>query len=132
MKMTDTNPPHPVDHAWFSQAALDVTAERRRQVEREGWTPEHDDEHDKGELALAAGCYASGAAGWTSAGHWPWMDRGAREGWKPGPPRRMLVKAAALLLAEIERVDRAAGSADGSGVKASSLRASDGDEGKKP
>jgi hypothetical protein len=36
---------------------------------------------------------------------WPW----ARQWWKPTGARRDLVKAAALLLAEIERIDRAAG-----------------------
>ena len=44
--------------AWGSQAVLDVAAERRRQIEAEGWTPEHDDEHSAGQLAGAAGCYA--------------------------------------------------------------------------
>ena len=36
-----------------------ITDERRRQVDAEGWTPEHDDEHDSGQLALAAACYAT-------------------------------------------------------------------------
>ncbi|MGV7154880.1 hypothetical protein ACWA33_18595, partial [Pseudomonas aeruginosa] len=40
------------------QAWLDVQAERRRQIEGEGWTPEHDDEHDNGEMARTAACYA--------------------------------------------------------------------------
>lgn len=81
-------------------AARDVLAERRRQVEAEGWTPEHDDEHDDDELAKAAACYALGSRkGWPWYGHW----------WKPSADRRRnLVKAAALLLAEIERLDRAA------------------------
>lgn len=36
-----------------------ITAERLRQVAVEGWTPEHDDEHKRGELANAAACYAA-------------------------------------------------------------------------
>ncbi|HHG5409119.1 TPA: hypothetical protein ACPWMT_005896, partial [Pseudomonas aeruginosa] len=40
------------------QAWLDVQAERRRQVEAEGWTPEHDDGHSHGQMARAAACYA--------------------------------------------------------------------------
>ena len=36
-----------------------IAVERRRQVEAEGWTTEHDDTHEGGELALAAACYAS-------------------------------------------------------------------------
>lgn len=34
--------------------------------------------------------------------HWPW----SREWWKPKNPRRDLVKAGALIVAEIERLDR--------------------------
>ncbi len=34
-------------------ASRDMLAERRRQVEAEGWTSEHDDEHDAGEMARA-------------------------------------------------------------------------------
>ncbi len=45
------------------QAWLDVQAERRRQVEAEGWTPKHDDEHADGQMAQAAGCYALHAGG---------------------------------------------------------------------
>ncbi|HHG4414689.1 TPA: hypothetical protein ACPWFT_002636 [Pseudomonas aeruginosa] len=98
------------------QAWLDVQAERRRQVEAEGWTPEHDDEHDSGEIACAAACYAlppahpariEGALGryGRDPNIWPWT----RDWWKPAPNdrRRELIKAGALVLAEIERLDRA-------------------------
>lgn len=97
--------------AWGSQAVLDVAAERRRQVEAEGWTPEHGDEHKGGQLALAAACYALNAAGCGCevARNWPW--RGVW--WKPSAPRRDLVKAAALILAEIERLDRMATKQEG-------------------
>ena len=89
-------------------AARDVLAERRRQIDAEGWTPEHDDEHNCQELAMAAACYAGNAGGYVWADGWPgeivfpW-DRSL---WKPSTPRRDLVKAAALILAEIERLDR--------------------------
>ena len=36
-----------------------IAAERQRQVEQEGWTPAHDDEHAHGEMAMAAVCYAA-------------------------------------------------------------------------
>jgi len=103
-------------------AALhDVIAERRRQVSEEGWDAAHDDEHAKGELGraalnyLAAACIATLLGGksyegtpplhrWGGALGWPWHW----SWWKPGIVRRMLVKAAALILAEIERLDRAA------------------------
>lgn len=87
------------------QAWLDVQAERRRQIEAEGWTPEHDDKHNGGELADAAACYALWAGGinpgnWRE--FWPWAPEWLRH----SEPRRMLVKAGALILAEIERLDR--------------------------
>ncbi|ENU2139557.1 ead/Ea22-like family protein [Klebsiella michiganensis] len=92
-----------------SAAAADVLAERQRQITAEGWTPEHDDEYEHGELADAAGCYALSSELFDCAGEpprpWPWPD----EWWKPGNRRRDLVKAGALILAEIERIDRAAG-----------------------
>lgn len=36
-----------------------IAEERVRQIEQEGWTPEHDDEHADGELAIAAGVVAT-------------------------------------------------------------------------
>lgn len=97
-----------------SDAARDVLAERRRQIEQEGWTLKHDDEHDGGQLPMAAASYAV-AASYASAGLFP-MPKGApptswpwrKSWWKPTTPRRDLVKAGALILAEIERIDRAA------------------------
>lgn len=90
----------------LSAAARDVLAERRRQLEVEGWTTYHDDRHDLGELALAADAYIMD--GHRPAGDpsstWPWEP----VWWKPSDPRRNLVKAGALILAEIERLDRAA------------------------
>lgn len=38
-----------------------------------------------------------------SMGGWPW----SRAWWKPASRRRCLIKAGALILAEIERIDRA-------------------------
>lgn len=91
-------------------AARDVLAERQRQIEAEGWTPEHDDEHGHGEMAVAASCYAEEGPPPYGGGYmhiptrWPWSP----DWWKPGSYRRNLVKAGALILAEIERLDRAA------------------------
>ncbi|HHQ4333782.1 TPA: hypothetical protein ACSQQD_004364 [Pseudomonas aeruginosa] len=93
------------------QAWLDVQAERRRQIEAEGWTPEHDDEHSHGQMARAAACYAlagssapnDGTAALLVSLAWPWDQ----QWWKPTSARRDLVKACALALAEIERLDRA-------------------------
>lgn len=93
------------------QAWLDVQAERRRQIEAEGWTPEHDDEHNHGQMARAAACYAlagssapnDGTAALLVSLAWPWDE----QWWKPTSARRDLIKACALTLAEIERLDRA-------------------------
>ncbi|MFS6836705.1 hypothetical protein [Pseudomonas aeruginosa] len=99
------------------QAWLDVQAERRRQITAEGWTPEHDDEHDNGEMARAAACYALAGSSAPSDGTaallvslaWPWDE----QWWKPSTARRDMVKACALGLAEIERLDRAAATQGG-------------------
>lgn len=91
----------------LSDAARDVFLERVRQQSEEGWTPEHDDEHGHGQMATAAGCYAMFTAAYPEGDpprYWPW----AVKWWKPRDPRRNLVKAGALILAEIERLDRAA------------------------
>lgn len=92
----------------FMQA---VIAERIRHVDGEGWSPEHDDGHDAGELALAGAAYAQQAplhlddeiATVFPPATWPW-ERGW---WKPTGFRRDLVKAAALIIAEGEKFDRA-------------------------
>jgi hypothetical protein len=91
-------------------AARDVLAERARQVEAEGWTTERDDTYQKGELAQAAGAYALASTFYHADPYaavltiWPW----SRSWLKPTNPRRDLVKAGALIIAEIERLDRAA------------------------
>jgi hypothetical protein len=89
----------------FAQA---VIAERFRQIEAEGWSIEHDDQHPVGELAIAGGCYAdrAGLPGRSASdipARWPW----AWEWWKPAGFRRDLVRAAALIIAEGEKFDRA-------------------------
>lgn len=78
-----------------------IATERQRQIEVEGWTPEHDAQHKGGELALAAAVYAV-------PNHlrgilmvlWPW----APEWYKPKDRIRDLVRAGALIAAEIDRL----------------------------
>lgn len=87
-----------------SNAVQSVIAERQRHQSAEGWTPEHDDQYSKSQLLWASSCYVLNAI------HpfnripfdWPWTP----EWWKPTNPRRDMVKAGALILAEIERIDR--------------------------
>lgn len=102
-----------------SDSAADLLAERQRQVTAEGWSSKHDDQYKNTELAFAASCYAfhAAAASWDLEDdgipydshpvpkQWPWDP----SWWKPTDARRDLVKAGALILAEIERIDRAAG-----------------------
>ena len=38
-----------------------IEEERQRQIDVEGWTDEHDDQHINGELSNAAACYSAGA-----------------------------------------------------------------------
>lgn len=90
-------------------AVEDIAAERKRQIEIEGWSRSHDAGHTDGSLATAGACYAIGkSAVCNIEGHivriWPWGE----EWWKPSTRRHNLVKAGALILAEIERLDRVA------------------------
>lgn len=83
-----------------------IVQERQRQITVEGWTPAHDDQHDCEELAQAAACYAypPQRAYPHRLEDWPF----AAEWFKEGPNRmRELVKAGALIVAEIERLQRA-------------------------
>lgn len=97
----------------------ELMAERRRQIEEEGWSREHDDRHGDGSLAKAAAAYAllAGERPNLVGEHprmpratrffetveylWPWTDAPMK-----GNRRRALVKAGALIIAEIERLDR--------------------------
>lgn len=112
-----------IEEITSNRALMDIFAERQRQVSVEGWTPDHDDDaHDSGDLAAAASAYALAACdrlnpysqgdggfdaslnGGLHDEHPPmWPDEWP---WKPASPRRMLEKAGALILAEIERIDR--------------------------
>ncbi|MBF2946151.1 hypothetical protein HKT30_01670 [Pseudomonas aeruginosa] len=101
----DAQAQHSVPRAW-----LDVQAERRRQVEVEGYHVFRDSHYISYELSKAARAYIevswhalSGGLPCKQPESWPWM---AGFTWSDG--RTMLVKACALTLAEIERLDRAA------------------------
>lgn len=110
----------PIALADTPRAWTDVLDERKRQVAVEEWTSDHDDFHNDNELVKAALNYLGGVVfrakgqdpvtqqagegvftGWWK---WPWSSHW----WKPTDRRRDLVKAGALILAEIERLDRAA------------------------
>ena len=105
---------------------LRIGAERQRQIDEEGWTADHDDEHDEGEMVWAAVCYAAPRAVYRCSGFeedphsrggnqirfcdpWPW-SRGWDKRTKHAPNRtqriRELEKAGALIAAEIDRLLR--------------------------
>lgn len=98
-----------------------IAEERQRQIDVEGWTPEHDDELVNGELANMAATYAlppffreamidNIASECTINGicpTWPYYDIGI-EWFKPTPDDRIreLAKDGALIAAEIDRLNR--------------------------
>ena len=94
-----------------SRGMQDVLNERGKHASH-GFDDKHDDQHKRGEIAYAAIAYASeavakqdGMAKWVAAFNRaiePWPIAYART------PRTNLVYAAAMLIAEIDRMDRAA------------------------
>lgn len=109
------------------KSGIDLIAEERhRQLAKLGWSAGHDDEHDERELARAGLAYVENyvARWWVYTNalcmsgvdngpltyknepvpeSWPWDDKD----WKPEDPMRDLVKAGALIAAEIDRLQRA-------------------------
>lgn len=107
-----------------------IAEERQRQIDAEGYNSQHDDQHENGELARAAASYAlpkdrrvmenrteirDNARGVADPPEeypvkvlvpevWPWDA----EWWRPTPRNRVreLVKAGALIAAEIDRLQR--------------------------
>ena len=102
------------------RSGAEMIAEERARQQRakdkggEGWTPEHDDRHELGELGMAAESYLSAVVTPDEEGDehgkprpswdWPWD----KKWWKPSDdPIRNLVIAGALIAAEIDRMQRA-------------------------
>jgi hypothetical protein len=86
-----------------------IADERKRQVDVEGWTAAHDDEHVTGELLRVAVCYLNAGRGFETTMDargvpvgWPWDPKW----WKPKDARSNLIRAGALCLAESERLQR--------------------------
>lgn len=101
-----------------SDGAVEIRVERYRQIVAEGLVPEHDDQHTDGELIEAALAYATLAAmqetrpdvlgpldGFPPPTGFGWPSDWT---WKPADTARQnLIKAGALIAAEIDRLDRA-------------------------
>jgi len=90
-----------------------IAEERKRQIEVEGWTKEHDAIHEDESMSYSAACYAipqngrniyAGQGGISNIIRvlWPWEIKW----WKPTPNDRIreLQKAGALIAAEIDRI----------------------------
>lgn len=107
----------------LDQIIAEVRNERLRQIEEEGWTEEHDDAHRKGELVAAAMSYLTNALVYAlvrarkvmtiadlmersrtapPTSQWPWD----KKWWKPKTRRSNIVRSIAMLIAELERIDR--------------------------
>ncbi|WP_313217467.1 hypothetical protein [Stenotrophomonas sp.] len=98
-----------------------IADERQRQVDAEGYNAENDADYKAGELANAALAYVEVAAMDLAAGGrshiamrappacWPWH----RLWWKPRDARRDLVRAGALIAAQLDVIDSASDAAPG-------------------
>lgn len=105
-----------------------IAKERQRQIDKEGYSAEHDDDHEADQIAWAAACYAAPERIYTQetfatsiqfVDPWPWDDKydtrpRPSRGNYPEPERatinqriRLLEKAGALCAAEIDRLLRA-------------------------
>ena len=108
-----------------------IAEERIRQVREENWSSDHDMDHCGGELAWAAVCYAAPGPVFEQidllpesvrfSDPWPWDSRDDKRSYmEENDPadlipnqelelplrRRLLVKAGALIAAEIDRLNR--------------------------
>lgn len=105
----DATEPEPLDGSTL------IATERRRQIDGEGWTQDHDQMHaGTDDLALAAVCYALPpdhltrypASGKTPPPLWPWHAEWWKPVYTPNDPNlgriRELVKAGALIAAQID------------------------------
>lgn len=89
-----------------TDAANDVLEERVRQITKYGFDADHDDRNTNEELRCAARAYLTHSSNLAKDHYWPstwtWPYKGAKDSY-----RQKLVTASALIIAEIERLDRA-------------------------
>ena len=105
----------------LTAAAHDVLKERARQVAQEGYDTEHDDSHVNDEVAAMAALFVmpEAARDWdaSSTGYGRTLGEAILPpDWnypRLGDRRDQLIKGAAMALAEIERIDRAAQASKG-------------------
>ena len=79
-----------------------IADERKRQVEVEGWSQEHDNQHDPMEFIRAAKAYLMIDTDYiTRVGMWPWTGGS----FKPKDTIKDLIRAGALIAAAIDRIN---------------------------
>lgn len=87
-----------------------IEVERLRQISQESYSTVHDDRHKDGALALAAAAYLGAALRANQLAEQDDVEElVAVAPWSIGrfkTPRNSLIKAAALIVAELERLDR--------------------------
>jgi len=102
-----------------------IADERHRQVNEEGWTPEHDDAHTDASMAMVAALYAAPVnlyertKNWEGVeihtDPWPWktivddmvpIKLNAWDNRRIHDEKRRLVIAGALIAAELDRINR--------------------------
>lgn len=91
---------------FVAKAQAVIALERKRQIEVEGWTAEHDDSHDQGELTKAGSCYVDAASFQAPLDRapkdWPFDE----EWWKPKTIELDLIRAGAFFQADFDRLER--------------------------
>ena len=101
MELANISLSEPVQPPVINPTAIvlwEVAREREHQVRDNYFTSGHDDQWTRGELVHAACCYAG-----MSLDVWPWPE----EWFKSKGYRQDLIRALGLLVAEVERYDRA-------------------------
>lgn len=96
---------HKIISQGYSEGISLIAQERLRQVLEEGWTSQHDDNHTERQLATAAVSYIvvnDDYQGDYGEQIFPWD----KEWWKPKDEISNLVRAGALIAAEIDRLLR--------------------------
>ena len=97
-----------IDNMLDSKALSDVLDERIKQIEKFGFDAEHDDANLFFSMSNVGALYALYASSLNNGTIFEaaWPSNWDISWWKPESQRTNLVKAAALILAEIEAIDR--------------------------
>ena len=90
----------------MSRAVCDVLKERRHQIMEHNFDAKHDDLYEKNELTFGALSYLFAVVYDYEPAQVPVLWKWHKSWWKPRSKRENLVRAIALAIAELERIDR--------------------------